>query len=281
MASAPAWRSGGRPDQVLAAERIEREAYRDLFRAVPAGLAARYGLETAEVGGATCTVAAALGVGLSMFNRAVGLGVEAAARGADLEAIVAWFAARSAVLHVQVAPPAAAAGLDGMLARSGCEPAYGWMKFVRGLERPAEERSSLKVRVVEADEAGAFASVVSTGFAMPAGIAGWPAALVGRDGWRCYLAWDGDEPAGAAGLFVSEGTAWFGFGSVPPAHRGKGAQRALFAARIQDACDLGCELLVTETGERQPGKPGFSYENILASGFREAYLRPGFARRSR
>jgi hypothetical protein len=278
MPAAPESKPGAYPDELLAAERIEREAYRDLFRAVPVGLAARYGLETAEVGGATCTVAAALGVGLSMFNRAVGLGVEEPAGGADLEAIVAWFAARSAVLHVQVAPPAAESGLVDLLGRSGFEPAYGWMKFARGLDRAPEARSGLRVRVVEAGEADVFGGIVAAGFGLPAGIARWPAALAGRDGWRCYLACDGDEPAGAAGLFVSEGVAWFGFGSVLPAHRGKGAQHALFAARIRDACDLGCKLLVTETGERQAGKPGFSYANILASGFREAYLRAAFVR---
>jgi hypothetical protein len=68
---------------------------------------------------------------------------------------------------------------------------------------------------------------------------------------------------------------------VLPAHRGKGAQRAFFGARIRDALELGCDLLVTETGERVAGKPGFSYANMLASGFREVYLRSSFVRRAR
>ena len=39
------------------------------------------------------------------------------------------------------------------------------------------------------------------------------------------------------------------------------------AARIRDAVALGCEVVVTETGEQVEGKPGFSYRNILGSGF--------------
>ena len=126
---------------VLAAEQIEREAYREVFRAVPRELAARYGVETAEVGGATCTVAAALDVGLSMFNRAIGLGVEAPVDRAGLGAIVDWFAARHADAYVQVPPTATAPGLEAVLAASGFEPAYGWMKFVRGAEPAAEDGS--------------------------------------------------------------------------------------------------------------------------------------------
>jgi GNAT superfamily N-acetyltransferase len=270
----------GMSGTVLAAERIEREAYGDVFRAVPAEVATRYGVETAEVGGATCTVASALEVGLSLLNRAVGLGVERPVGETDLGAIVDWFAVRRADLYVQVAAPAAESGLDELLVRSGFEPAYGWMKFVRGPQAPADEGSSLCVRAVEAGEGDVFGSIVARGFAMPAPVAGWLAALAGRDRWRCYVAWDGDEPAGAAGMLVSDGVAWFGFGSVLPTHRGKGAQRALFATRIRDARELGCELLVTETGERVAGRPDFSYANILASGFGEAYLRPAFVRPS-
>jgi hypothetical protein len=263
-----------------AAERIERKAYRELFLAAPPELALRHGIETAEVGGATCTVAAALDAGLSMFNRAIGLGLERPVERTDLDAIGDWFAARDADLHVQVAP-ATGIGLEDLLAASGYEPAYAWMKFVRGPEPPFRERSPLRVRAIGESEAAAFAGVVAAGFALPPLVAGWLAPLVGRERWRCYLARDGEAPAGAAALYVAGGVAWLGLGTVLPAHRGKGAQRALFAARIRDAIELGARLLVTETGERAPGRPGFSYANILASGFEEAHRRSAYVRRPR
>jgi GNAT superfamily N-acetyltransferase len=54
-----------------------------------------------------------------------------------------------------------------------------------------------------------------------------------------------------------------------PEHRGKGAQSALLAARIHRAVELGCDLLVTETGEQRDDRPSNSYRNILRAGFTE------------
>jgi hypothetical protein len=79
-------------------------------------------------------------------------------------------------------------------------------------------------------------------------------------------------------MYLSAGAVWFGFGTVLPAHRGKGVQRAFFAARIRDALELGAELLVTETGERVAATPDYSYANMLASGFKDVYLRSSFVR---
>ena len=89
---------------------------------------------------------------------------------------------------------------------------------------------------------------------------------------RFHLAWDGATPVGAAGIYVEGRAGYLTFGSVLPEHRGKGAQRALFAARIREAATLGCELLVTETGAREPGKAAFLYVNILRAGFEELVL---------
>jgi GNAT superfamily N-acetyltransferase len=77
-------------------------------------------------------------------------------------------------------------------------------------------------------------------------------------------------------LFVHERTGWLGFAAMLPRHRGRGGQHALLAARIDEARSAGCELLVTETGERLEGRPSASCANILRAGFREAYLRPNW-----
>lgn len=265
---------------VVGAERIEREAFRDMFLAAPGALASRLGIETAEVGGATCTVATGLDVGVRMFNRAIGLGVDGPVSADDLDAIAGWFDARGVDLHVQVAPLPTNAGLVSLLAGSGFEPSYRWMKFVRGLEPPPDVSSVIEVRPLEQDESELFGQLVATGFGLPASVGEWLAPIPERTGWHCYLALEGGRPAGAAGMYVSGGAVWFGFGMVLPAHRGKGVQRAFFAARIRDALELGADLLVTETGERLAGKPDYSYANMLASGFEEVYPRPSFVRRA-
>jgi GNAT superfamily N-acetyltransferase len=213
-----------------------------------------------------------------MLNRAIGLGLDGSPSAGDLDAIGRWFDTRGVDLHVQVAPLATKARLECLLGGSGFEPSYRWMKFVRGLEPPPDVSSAVEVRPLEQDESELFGRLVATGFGLPEDVAEWLAPIPKRAGWRCYLALDEGRPAGAAGMYLSAGAVWFGFGTVLPAHRGKGVQRAFFAARIRDALELGAELLVTETGERVGPKPDYSYANMLASGFQEVYLRSSFVR---
>jgi len=91
-------------------------------------------------------------------------------------------------------------------------------------------------------------------------------------GWTAFLARDGDEPAGAAAVWVGGDAAYFGLAATLPEHRGKGGQGALFAARIEHALGAGCRTLVTETGELRDDLPGASYRNILRYGFEERHV---------
>ena len=61
----------------------------------------------------------------------------------------------------------------------------------------------------------------------------------------------------------------YGFAATLPEHRGKGAQSALLAERIGRAAELGCDVVVTETGEQRDDRPSNSYRNILRAGFSE------------
>jgi GNAT superfamily N-acetyltransferase len=261
-----------------AAEWIEREAFRDLFRATPAGVAAAHGIETCELAGATLIVAPACS-GSSMLNRAIGLGLDEPATEDGLDAICAWFDERGADVYAPIAPAAQAAGLPDVLTQRGFEPAYAWMKFVRGVEPPDDEPWQAVVTEVGGEDAETFGRIVSEAFHLPAWGAAVAGAIAGRDGWQCYLAYDDDLPVGAGATYVSGAVGYLGLGSVLPAARGKGAQRALFAARIRAAAELGCETLVTETGEQLPGRPDYSYRNILRMGFEPEYVRPNWVRR--
>jgi hypothetical protein len=70
-------------------------------------------------------------------------------------------------------------------------------------------------------------------------------------------------------MYAKEGVAYLGVAGTLPGHRGKGAQNALLAIRIRRAAELGCDLVVTETGERRDDRPSNSYRNILRAGFQE------------
>jgi GNAT superfamily N-acetyltransferase len=236
-------------------ERVEFAAFEDMLRA-SSELA-----ELAEIGGATC--AAVRGVESRMFNRVLDL-----ASAEPLDEIAAFY--RDTQWWVSDSH-----GIGPELERRGFVPDYGWMKFSRGIT-PREAQSDLHVERVAPERAADFARVVVGGYDLPDPLQPLCANVVGRPGWSCYVAYDGDAPAGAGALYVQEGLGWLGFGATLSEFRGRGAQSAILAARIEDARQHGCSTVVTETGELEEGRPSSSYRNILRAGFREAGVRPNY-----
>ncbi|HEY7691450.1 MAG TPA: GNAT family N-acetyltransferase [Gaiellaceae bacterium] len=236
-------------------ESVEHAAYADAFRGSPELC------EIAEIGGAVCLAMRRLPG--RMFNRVLGL-----AALDDLDEIAAfygdgeWWVSDSHELGRE-------------LEERGFARDYGWMKFSRGVG-PREARSELAVVPVDAARAGDFGTVVAGGYLLPDWSESFAANVVGRPGWSCYVAYDGDRPAGAGALFVDGTVGWLGFGATLPEYRGRGAQSALLAARIEDARRQGCRTVVTETGELEDDRPSNSYRNILRAGFREAGVRPNY-----
>jgi hypothetical protein len=236
-------------------DRAEHAAMSDAFLASP-----EIG-EIAEIGGATCFAIRRLP--MRLFNRAVGLDSSA-----PLDEIAAFYGgAPWWVYDVN--------GVGSELEEHGFTDDYGFMKFSRGVG-PRRARSDLRVVRVEPDRADDFARVVVGGFEMPDWSTPLAGNVVGRPGWACYVAYDGDVPAGAGALFVHGRTGWLGFGATLPQHRGRGAQSAILAARIEDARRQNCSSVATETGALQEGRPSSSYRNILRAGFREAGVRPNY-----
>lgn len=66
------------------------------------------------------------------------------------------------------------------------------------------------------------------------------------------------------------------FAATLPEYGGRGAQSAFLARRMQDAADLGCESLISETAEDTLERPVASYRNMRRFGFEVAYLRPNY-----
>ena len=214
-----------------------------------------------------------------MLNQIVGLGVDRPATEELLDAALAAIG-DDVNCYVAVAPEARPAELDDWLRVRGLQPGWGWMSFRRGLEDIPERPTLLRLVRVGPAEADAFGRIVATGYGLPDAAATWAAGAY-ELGWNCWLALDGDEPAAAAGLFASEGVGYVGFAATLPEHRGKGGQSALLAERIRHARAIGCDLLVTETGERRDDLPSNSYRNLLRAGFTEVSVRANWLRTGR
>jgi GNAT superfamily N-acetyltransferase len=217
--------------------------------------------EVAEIGGATCL--ALRQIESRMLNRVLGLSSpEPLEEIADFYGETPWWVSDS---H----------GIGPELEDRGFARDYGWMKFSRGVG-PREAHSDLDVHLVGPERAGDFARVVAEGFDMPDWTQSLAANIVGRPGWSCYVAYDGEQAAGAGALFVDGQVGWLGYAATLPRYRGRGAQSGLLAARIEDARKQGCSTVITETGELDEGRPSSSYRNILRAGFREAGVRANY-----
>jgi GNAT superfamily N-acetyltransferase len=242
-------------------ERVEAEAYGDVNEAA--------GLPLLRLAGAVCC--ALPGLDSPMLNRAIGLGVERPPSDDELDRIEAFFRAAGVRYYVPLAPGCDAT-LEPRLRERGFEDGYAWMKFSRGVEPPPARETSL---VVEPTSDGdVFCRVLAAAFELPPeAVSGWR-VVAGRPGWHLFVARDGDEPAGVGALFLHDGIGWLGAAGTVPEQRGRGAQGALLAARIERVRELGAGTVVTETGERVEGRPSHSYRNILRAGFAETYLRP-------
>lgn len=250
-------------------EAAEVAACLDAWRAAPAGLAAAHGIASARIAGGACLAVASLPESRVM-NHAIGMGADGPVTDDDLDAMARFYAGVGVGHFV-----AARGGLADRLRLRGFRDDYAWTRFARDVS-PAGARPT-DLRVAEVREGGAIGGIVASAFGMPDAFADWIGAIPGRPGWTWIAAWSGVVPAGVGALFAHGDVGWLGYGATRPEHRGRGAQGAILAGRIERARELGLRRLVTETGVPRDDGPGPSYRNILRAGFREIEVRPNLA----
>jgi hypothetical protein len=255
-------------------ELVEAAAFTALWEAAPEHVRREHGIHARTVAGAVCT-AVALVPENTMINRVTGLGLDGAPTDAELDEIDAFFRDAGTRYAIGVSP-FAAPELAARLEARGFERGYAWTKFRRGVEPPPPVETALRVEEIGAEHGDAFGLVVARGYGLPDAAAEWLGATAGAPGFRLFLAWAGDEPAGAGALFAGDGIGWLGLAATVPEHRRKGAQGALLATRFRAAAAAGLRELATETGELLHDRPSSSYRNLLRFGFAEQYVRANY-----
>lgn len=262
----------------LRIERMEREVLSEFHQAVPAEASDALGPGAETIGGAW--VSSASGDPSILLNRTLGLGVESPAGRDTVFGIRDHYAARGIGRYFLHAQCDADAALRGLLEEAGLTAARGWMKFARGREAPPEASTDLRIEEIGPEHGDSFGRIVARGFDLTDAAVPGLAGLIGRPGWHIFISFDGDTPAGCGALYVKDGTGWCDWGATSPDFRRRGGQRAVLAARVRAALDLGCDVIATETGEAVEGDPQHSYHNILWAGFREAGLRDNYVPRN-
>lgn len=261
-----------------AADGIEAAALRDMIAAAPPEFARAVGLKSATAGGATLLIAP--GIPDIQFNRAIGLGVHSAATEADVDAVVAEFAAAgSRTYWIHWNPIGSPENAPQWLTARGfaLPPRRSWAKVARGVESPPRFPTALEVRGAHPGEENAAGEAITRAFGMPPAFAGWFAALALRPRWRMYVALDTANVVGGGLLYVQDNDAWLGAGGVVKEFRGRGAHLELMALRIREARAVGCTRVFTETGEPVANEANPSLANMHRCGFERLCSRLNYA----
>jgi GNAT superfamily N-acetyltransferase len=113
--------------------------------------------------------------------------------------------------------------------------------LARDANVPSPVAARIEAREMEAGEAKQLAERYE-------GIA-WPDYLrsAGAPGFHHFMAFDGGAPIATAVLYVLDDVGYLGTAFTGEPFRGRGAQRALIAKRIETAPKLGCRVLLSET----------------------------------
>lgn len=248
-------------------ETVERAALASLHEAATPDVRERLGMRLERIGDAIASIVP--GIDSIIVNRVIGLGVERPASREDVERIADRYREAGVRRHlVHLDASARPDELEGWIQAAGYGSYRAWVPFERrGQEPPSQSPSDLVVRPTTPEDAPEFGAIVADGFDLGEDGAPLIAGLTAHPAWRTYLTTDGDEIAGAAGLFVHDRAAWLDWAATRPEFRRRGSQTALLARRVADAVEAGCDVLFTETGEAVPGDPQHSYHNIEAAGF--------------
>ena len=271
--------------EIIATERVERDAWLDMFAAAPAVLGADAPPCSERTG--TYAVIADKGTPGSEFNRCFGLGCDGALTEVQLDRAIHWLDRNaSPTWSIQLPPLEDADTMAGWMRSRGLAPAgTGWARFFRHARSVGNSPAptELVVREVSRAEGAHFGEAMMGGFGFSAAVGKWFSVLAGRPRWHLYVAYADGVPAACGALYLDHerGWGWLGCDATLPAYRLRGAQTALIHRRIADAGAAGIEALTAETGQPAAGQElnARSYQNYHRAGFAKAYVRPNFRRR--
>lgn len=226
----------------------------------------------------------------SPLNKVAGLGFGGLVSDAELGPVERVFAERGAAVQVELADLG-----DPAVAKHLTQRGYALVghENVLGLRLPAAVTwgtgGEIEVSGCEADAFESWLETVSAAFASADDQGVSPHETTAQDvlreilrdarsvaTMRRYVARRGGLMIGGASMRVADGVAHLCGAATLPAHRRRGAQSALLAARLRDAAALGCDLAVVTTA---PGSK--SQENAQRRGFALLYTRAVLVRESR
>ena len=262
-------------DLVGKLEQVEVEAWRDFYNSAPRDALQACGVKLIKASSGFFFIAS--GVDTLALNRVVGLGLSEPLTEETLDKAIAFYKkARAPRFFVQLHPELVTPEVKQMLQAKGFQHHNNWVKMYRDTAPLPPLETSMRVEEIKSNDAPVFATILIRGFEWSDFLQSWAQSVVGRRGWRHYLAYDGSAPVATGAFFIWGQHAWINFASTLPQARGRGAQAVLVARRILDARQAGCNWLVVETAEDTAQRPAPSFRNMIRYGFQTAYVRPNY-----
>ena len=261
----------------VGAELVEAEAWSQLQLALPESFRTRMGIAAHRHGRAVALITG--GSAEIAVNRVIGLGVLSPISPHLIETIIRQYSSAGVERFlVQVNPQAITPEVDGWLLARGFVARPGLAKLSRTAVAVVEVPLEMVVRVVEIDVAdvGTFEAIVAAPLMVPEEMRPGIRSTIGHARWRYYLALRDERPIAGAALYAGEEVGWCGLAATVESERGRGAQTALLARRIQDAAASGCQWVVAETPLEKPDRPNPSIRNMRRLGFEVHHQRRNY-----
>ena len=232
------------------------------------------GVAIAEIGGATCHLAAALGDG--WWNRVVGLATDDPV---TLDAVLAFFADYGVTPNIDLSPVAYSPALGRRLAARGLA-LDEVSTILAGPPTPPHgvDPDGIEIREVGVDQAGLLADLWADGFGVQgpqrdlARLTRYGSFQVSAN--RRYVAYVEGAPVAMAALYLQDGVGFLNVAAPLPPYRRRGIHAALTRRRVLDAIDAGCDLLMGHTASFATT----SQNNMERRGLQIAYNQLTFTR---
>ena len=254
---------------------IESAALNDFAHSASKKTIEKCGIKIFPVGGVNALITSKIDV--LAFNRVVGLGIKESIDENIVDIILNKIDANKVKrFFIQIHPEVYSDQLRRLLEIHDFYHYNNWVRLVRDNSPPHKVKTNLEIKNITKNENKSFSEIAVKAFEWPDELEDWIASSVGRKNWYHYIAFEKNIPVATAAFFHSGDYAWFDFAATLSEHRGKGAQSALLAKRIDDCRKLGVKTIIVETTEQTSKKESPSYRNVLKAGFKEAYKRPNF-----
>lgn len=261
-------------DPTELAETVEAEMMYDYESQAPALARKNLGIATTRMGGGV--VLAARHDPYQYWNKALGFGFAEPVTQDLIDRVVDFYRRQGSPMAViQLAPSVLPGDWDEICATHGLRAGGEWAKLSAPIEETrSESLTDLRVDRVGATDAAEWARVVTRGFGMDnEHLDAMVAQSVHNPATQPVAAWDGDRIVAGANLYVHGTAASLNSGATATAHRRRGAQSALIAARVQAARAAGATWMLGEAVVPGPGQSNPSLNNQLRAGLVVRYHR--------